>query len=230
MAKKQKPWTRNQLILLGTLFVLVGGIIVRVVLREQSPATKQITATGTNDAIMADNSVVVIGQDNFVQGPNSTYNDNSQGLDAADVKKMLDDGFTNQEEAIVKRLAQELRPQLERASPRGHAVFGIKPDGFVVPKGLIPDGMEIDWDSGKVLEFSDTRVEVYIPSHKRFPNVKVVGTRYLLDKRVGAKSRGMPIGLRSPTGEIRSIRPILELIGIDGDLVVVALSFEERTR
>lgn len=44
MAKKEKPWTRNQLILLATVIVLAVGIIVRSVFREQSPPTKTINS------------------------------------------------------------------------------------------------------------------------------------------------------------------------------------------
>jgi hypothetical protein len=74
MPKRKKPWTRNQLILLGTLIVMVvAGIVVPLILRKNSPPTKQITATGTNDSIVADNNgAVVTGQADVVQGPGGT--------------------------------------------------------------------------------------------------------------------------------------------------------------
>lgn len=189
---------------------------------------KQLTATGANDAIIADNnSMVVTNPVGVVQGPGGTYNDNRQGLDANDVKKMIDDGFANQE-AFIRRLAQEVRPRFERDSPEGHGVFGIAPQGLVVLKGLMPDGMEIDWNTGKVHKFSDTQVEVELPVYNPFPNVTVKGTIQRLDRIVGAKSSGMSIALRGPTGAIiRRNTYNLEVIGIDGDLVVVALSFKE---
>lgn len=64
MPKKKKPLTRNQRILWGMLIVaIVSGIVVPMILREKSPPTKQMTATGSHAAIVADNnSVVVTGQ------------------------------------------------------------------------------------------------------------------------------------------------------------------------
>ena len=123
-------------------------------------------------------------------------------------------------EAIVKQFAQEYRAELEKQYPAAHTVFGITPGGFVVPKGHVPTTVEVFWDTGKVYNLSDNAVRIRLPDIKPYEGMLISGTTTDLVRRVGAKSgRLISVG---------GVSPILEIIGIQGDLVVVALGFEDK--
>lgn len=122
-------------------------------------------------------------------------------------------------EAIVRRIAQEFGSQLADKYPQGHTVFGITRDGYVVPKGLIPNNMKVFWDTGKVHNISNDVVRI------TFPDMVLGGMRISrnvtdLVRKVGAKS--------GPLISIGGINPRVEIIGIQGDLVVVALGVEGK--
>jgi hypothetical protein len=123
-------------------------------------------------------------------------------------------------EAIVKRFAQEYKAELEKQYPTAHAVFGITHGGFVVPKGDVPESIKVFWDTGKVYNLSDNAVRIRLPDIKPYEGMLISGTITDLVRRVGAKSgRLISVG---------GVSPIVEIIGIQGDLVIAALGFEAK--
>ena len=123
-------------------------------------------------------------------------------------------------EAIVRRVAQEYRDELKSKYPEAHTVFGITRDGFVVPKGLIPESIKVFWDTGKVHNISSNAVRIMLPDMVLYEGMRISGIITDLVRGVGAKSgRLISIG---------GISPRLEIIGIQGDLIVVALGFEAK--
>jgi len=124
-------------------------------------------------------------------------------------------------ERIVRRVAQENREHLTKRYPAGYAVFGMVPTGFVVPKGIIPDGFKVKWDTGKVHSTTGDAVNVTIPDII-FDDGLMTGNSTVIRKRVGEKSgRLIAIG---------GIGVVIEVIGIQGDLVVAAMGLEPKTR
>ena len=130
--------------------------------------------------------------------------------------------LTPSAEKIVREVSAENKRALDAKFPQGHGVFGIAPDGFVVPQGQIPDAVEIFWETGKVINISETRVEIVFPTYIPHAGITVVATRTVLDREIGAKS--------GPTIRTGSVSPILEIIGIHGDLVIVALGLEDLSK
>ncbi|MDA2924638.1 hypothetical protein MYX65_08290 [Acidobacteria bacterium AH-259-L09] len=123
-------------------------------------------------------------------------------------------------EAIVKQFAQEYKAELEKQYPAAHTVFGITHDGFVVPKGHVPTTVKVFWDTGKVYNLSDNAVRIRLPDIKPYEGMLISGTIIDLVRKVGAKSgRLISVG---------GVSPIVEIIGIQGDLVIAALSFEAK--
>jgi len=122
-------------------------------------------------------------------------------------------------EAIVRRIAQEFGSQLADKYPQGHTVFGITRDGYVAPKGLIPNNLKVFWDTGKVHNISNDLVRITLPDMV-LGGMRISRNVTTLVRRVGAKS--------GPLISIGSISPCVEIIGIHRDLVVVALGFEEK--
>ena len=98
-------------------------------------------------------------------------------------------------------------------------MFGITPDGFVVPKGLIPDEIKIFWDTGKVHRITEDSVEIVFPDIIPYAGMRTSGNRTRLARTIGAKC--------GPLIRTGGVSPILEIIGIQGDLVIVALGLEE---
>jgi len=122
-------------------------------------------------------------------------------------------------ESIVTLIAQEFGRQLSDKYPQGHTVFGITRDGFVVPKGLIPSNLKVFWDTGKVHNISNDVVRITLPEMV-LGGMRISRNVTDLVRQVGAKS--------GPLISIGGISPRVEIIGIQGDLVVVALGFEAK--
>jgi len=122
-------------------------------------------------------------------------------------------------EAIVRRVADEYKRELNTRYPTAYTVFGIYQDGFIVPKGLMPENLEINWDTGKVQLAANNMLMVTFPDMVLNGKAFVVKNTTAVEKRVGARS-GSVI-------KLGWFNPIVEVIGIQDDLAVVALGFPE---
>lgn len=118
---------------------------------------------------------------------------------------------------IVTRLAEQLKPQLAKQYSGSHTVFGVYQDGFVVPKGQMPENLEIEWNTAKVQSTNNNMLEVTLPDMILNGKLFVGGNKTTIAKRIGAKS--------APIIKVGWFNPILEVIGIHDELVVIALGF-----
>ncbi len=152
----------------------------------------------------------------ITSGPNSpvtvNYDLGGNMEEASDIKAEL----TNIKNKITK-LAEQLQPQLAKQYSRAYTAFGVYQDGFVHPNGLMPENLEIDWDTGRVQSINDNILMVKLPNMTLNGESFVNENSTFLKKRIGAKSGSII--------QLGWFNPILEVIGIDGDLVVVALGF-----
>lgn len=131
--------------------------------------------------------------------------------------KIVNQGLSESDLEIVTRVAITQAAQLAKVYPIAHAVFGIYQGKLVVPKGLMPENLEIDWDTGKFESIDNNMLKVELPSIILNGSSIISGNITFLEKRVGARTR--------PIIKLIGFNPILEVIGIDGDLVTVALGF-----
>ncbi len=118
---------------------------------------------------------------------------------------------------IVRRMAAEHNTELSERYSTAHTVFGVYQDRDIFPMGQIPENLEIDWGTGKVQSTNNNVLIVTLPNMILNGKLFVTGNVTQVEKRIGAKSRSII--------KVGSFNPILEVIGIDGELVVVALGF-----
>jgi hypothetical protein len=121
-------------------------------------------------------------------------------------------------QAAVRKALQDNESNLRMKYGEKYSVAVITPDGFVVPKGEVPSGINVKWETGRVVHMSSERVQIVVPeiiAHTvHAPNVYISGNTVNLPKKIGAK--------------VNLIKTIdfsvaIEVIGIDRDLVVVGL-------
>ena len=99
-----------------------------------------------------------------------------------------------------------------------YTAFGISQSGFIVPKGNVPSGLKVSWETGRVIRVTDNTFEALLPeivantTHIR--NFTFGGNTISLPKKVGAQ-----MGLLKSKGFIIKV----EVIGVDRDLIVVGL-------
>ena len=120
-------------------------------------------------------------------------------------------------EKIVREVADEYKAELNTRYPIAHTVFGVNQKGLVVPRGLIPDNLEIEWRTGSVQHVANNMLSV------TFPNMVLNGKSFITRNKTAVEKR---IGARSGSAiQLGWFNPIVEVIGIQDDLVVVALGF-----
>lgn len=123
-------------------------------------------------------------------------------------------------EEIVRKVAKELSPSLTKKYQGNYTVFGIERDGFVVPKGLVPEGVDVSWQTGLV-KYTDQLIELTIPdiviNTKNIKNVYLSRNVAILPKRVS----DTPIKLFA----FGNVGIEIQVLGIDKELVVVGLGF-----
>ena len=197
------------IVVLGVILTTVGGYVAKEGWekiyhkdKNKRPVDIQQTATGNdnNQAVTTgDNSPIVSGD--YVEGDKIV----KQKLSESDLKD------------IVTMLAERFEQQLAKQYSTAHTVFGVYQDRDVVPMGLMPENLEIDWDTGKVQSTNDNRLMVTLPNMILNGKLLVGGNVTPVEKRIGAKSGSII--------KIGWFNPILEVIGIDGELIVVALGF-----
>jgi hypothetical protein len=198
------------IVVLGVILTTVGGYLAKdgwekMYHKDKNKRSVDIKQDATgNDNIQAattgDNSPIIIDGD-YVEGDKIV----KQGLSESD------------KEEIVTRIAERLEPQLAKQYSTAHTVFGVYQDRDIVPMGLMPENLEIDWDTGKVQSTKNNVLMVTLPNMTLNGKLFVGGNVTRVEKRIGAKSRSII--------KVGWFNPILEVIGIDGELVVVALGF-----
>jgi len=123
-------------------------------------------------------------------------------------------------EAEVKRITDKQNDELTKKYPRGSVVFGVTQKGFIVPKGLVPPTSKIQWDTGKVLEFTEKSIKVLLPhmiiNTESVKGTQIAGAVVSLPKEVNAK-RGL---LKLP-----EIRIQAEIIGLHDQMVIIGVGF-----
>jgi hypothetical protein len=118
---------------------------------------------------------------------------------------------------IVRRIAAEHEAKLNKQYPTAHTVFGVYQNRDIVPMGQMPENLKIDWTTGKVQSTNNNVLMVTLPDMILNGKSFVSGNVTRVEKRIGAKSGSII--------KLGWFNPILEVIGIDDDLVVVALGF-----
>lgn len=122
---------------------------------------------------------------------------------------------------IVRTVAEEYKAELSKKYPTAHTVFGVYQGGFAVPKGQMPENLEVEWSTGRVRSTDNNMLMVTLPDMILNGKLFVGRNTTNVAKRIGAKSR--------PIIRIGWFNPILEVIGIHDELVVVALGFPEES-
>lgn len=191
------------IVVVGVILTTVGGYVAQDGWKKMHHKGKyrdiQQTAIGndnTQAATIGDNSPIII-----VEGDKIV----NQKLSESD------------KEEIVTRIAEQLQPQLAKQYSRTYTAFGVYQGEFVHPNGLMPENLEIDWDTGRVQSINNNILMVKLPNMTLNGKTFVNENSTFLKKRIGAKS--------GPIIKLGWFNPILEVIGIDGDLIVVALGF-----
>ncbi len=122
-------------------------------------------------------------------------------------------------EEIVRKVAEENKTQLNTRYPIAHTVFGVHQGSIIIPKGLMPENLKIDWDTGNVQLTKNNRLMITFPDMVLNGELFLVGNATSVENRIGAKS--------NPVIKIGQFDPRVEIIGIRDDLIVVALGFPE---
>jgi hypothetical protein len=128
--------------------------------------------------------------------------------------------FAPDVEKIVRKVAEEYKEELSVNYPASYTVFGVSQDGFIVPKGLVPPNSDIQWNTAKVIELSESKIKIFVPNMtintETNKGLKIIGQEVILSKKIGAKWN--MVGL--PTLRIQ-----VEIIGIYEDMIIVAIGF-----
>jgi len=94
-------------------------------------------------------------------------------------------------EAKVKQTANEQRDNLNIKYPTGSAIFGVTQKGLVVPEGLVPPNSDIQWDTARILELTESSIKILLPrmtiNTETNKGIRVIGQEVGLPKRVNAK-------------------------------------------
>lgn len=124
-------------------------------------------------------------------------------------------------ERIVSKVAKEFEKTLSEKYSDGHIVFGLKQDGFVVPKGIVPAGFDISWNTGKVINMSENVIKVTIPSMTintdRIKNVRILRNTITMSKQITGRAVSFI--------KMSNVSIQIEVLGVDKDLVTVGLGF-----
>lgn len=146
----------------------------------------------------------------------------SVGGDYVAGNKTINTGQSIEElEAIIRRVIKESTPKLSKLFGDAYTVFGISKSGIVVPTGNVPSGLDVRWETGRVIKFTDKMFEASLPdivaNTKHIKNFTMVGTIVRLPKKIGAKMSLL---------KTKDFRIKVEVIGVDSNLVVVGLGFD----
>lgn len=156
-----------------------------------------------------------------------TGNTNVFSKDHVEGDKIINVGSSDEDiERIVEKTLKVQEERLKKKYPTGHIGFGIKNNSFIVPKGLVPDGFEVYWTTGKVLNQNPQEIKVILPdiiiNTATLKNVEISGLTTTLKKQIGSIQRGL--------AGLGGISLQAEVVGIDkeNDLLIVGLGFINR--
>lgn len=150
----------------------------------------------------------------YVAGPKVTG-----GGDYIAGDKTINIGPSGEElEAVFRRVLKESSLTLSKSFSDEHTVFGISNSGLVIPKGDVPSGLNVRWETGRVIKVTDKMFEAVLPeivaNTKQIRNFTFGGNTVSLPKKVGAQM----VLFKSKDFSIK-----VEVIGVDKNLVVVGL-------
>jgi len=150
----------------------------------------------------------------YVTGPKV-----SGGGDYVAGNKTINIGPTTEElEAIVRRAINESSVTLSKTFGDQYTAFGISDSGFVVPKGNVPSGLKVRWETGRVIKVTDEMFEAVLPEI-------VANTTHIRNFTFGGNTVSLPNKVGAQMGLFKSKDFIIkvEVIGVDKHLVVVGL-------
>lgn len=190
------------------IIVLICLVIVTVLLifvPRNAPATKEssvIRDSGVQATTTGDNSPIV-GRD-YVAGDKIV----NKGPSLEDIK------------AAMREVEQEKAEYLHMEYGSKYTVGAITPERFVGPKGDIPSGIEVKWDTGKVLEFTEKSIKVLLPNMiintESVKRTQIPGATVTLPKKINAK-----LNLISWP----EMRLQVEVIGLHNEMVTIGIGF-----
>lgn len=124
-------------------------------------------------------------------------------------------------EKFASMIAKNLRPSLEKKYQENYTVIGLNKDGSIVPKGLVPEGIDVSWNTGKV-KFLDQTLEITIPDIE-------FNTKHFKNGRLSSNTVKIPNRVDNHIYKLFSFGPDfsveLQVLGIDKDQVVIGLGF-----
>ena len=121
-------------------------------------------------------------------------------------------------QAALKKALQNHESGLRMKYGENYSVAAITPKGFVVPKGEVPSGINVKWETGRVINVSSKRIEIAVPHitantiHQK--NCQIYGNIINLPKEIGAKVT---------LANMKDFVVAIEVIGIDQDVTIVGL-------
>ena len=65
---------------------------------------------------------------------------------------------------IVRRIAAEHETELSKQYSTAHTVFGVYQDRNIIPMGLMPENLEIEWNTGQVQTTNNNVLMVKLPN------------------------------------------------------------------
>lgn len=113
-----------------------------------------------------------------------------------------------------REVEQEKAEYLNTTYGSNYAVGAITPVNFVGLKGEVPPGIEIKWETGRVIDTASKYIEVKMPQIE-WGGLHIEGNTTVLPKEVGATGRMLALG--------DSVL-VFEVIGINKDIVTVCLA------
>ncbi len=121
-------------------------------------------------------------------------------------------------EATMRKALQDHDSELRMKYGENYSAAAITPDGFVVPKGDVPSGINVKWETGRVVNMSSEGVQIVLPEiivntvHNK--NGDISGNTINLPKKIGAKFNLI---------KAKDFSVVIEVIGIDRNIVIVGL-------
>ncbi len=135
-----------------------------------------------------------------------------------DNNQIVNKGFSKDDiKAAMREILQEKEPELSEQFPTAYTAFAVYQGRDIVPMGLMPENLEIDWNTGRVQSTINNKLMITYPNMILNGKMFIGGNVTQIEKRIGARSGSViKVGLFDPR---------LEVIGIDDELIIVALGF-----
>lgn len=133
--------------------------------------------------------------------------------------KIINNGPSSEEiEAMFRRVLNESSGNISKSFSKEHTAFGITETGIVVPKDSVPPGLDVRWETGKVIKVTDTAFEAILPqitaNTEHIKNFTFGGAKVTMSKTVGSKINIL---------KSNDFNIIVEVVGADKNLIVVGM-------